>query len=282
MKSSDKRLQTVFDILLLMALFWFVRYWHSGHFGLYEDDLTIIPDAFQRSFSSLIEFIYSYIIHLYGHARPLSDSFIYLFSWLGWRIAGLWGPYLIGFAITAVNIGLFYWLIRRVSDRALALLSGLAFVLYAADTTQAFLTHSLGLQPSVLLILLAMHSYLSDWRVLSYGLAFIVLFGYELPFVLFAAVPLFKPTWNKRLFKELILHGLILSHYVGGYFCFPLLPWRKSRGGIDLETTGNHTFTAHDPGSAGQPGDLCLATYSGVAMPLMRKSPRGIWWYLLP
>jgi hypothetical protein len=217
---TEKRLQTLFDILLLVALFWIVRYWHSGHFGLYEDDLTIIPDAFQRSFGSLIEFIYSYIIHLYGHARPLSDSFIYLFSWLGWRMDGLWGLYLIGYVITAVNIGLFYWLIRRVSDRPLALLSGLAFVLYAADTTQAFLTHSLGLQPSVLLILLAMHSYLSGWRVLSYVLASAVLFGYELPFVLFAAVPLFKPAWNKRLLKEFFLHILILGLMLGGIFIF--------------------------------------------------------------
>lgn len=218
MKFPDKRLQTVFDILLLMVLFWFVRYWHSRHFGLYEDDLTIIPDAFQRSFDSLLGFIFSYIINLYGHARPLSDSFIYLFSWLGWRLAGLWGPYLIGFAITSINIGLFYWLIRRASNRALALLSGLAFILYAADTTQAFLTHSLGLQPSVLLILLAIHSYLSNRRGLSYVLAFVVLFSYELPFVLFVAAPLFKPAWNKKLFKELLLHMLILGLMLGGIF----------------------------------------------------------------
>jgi hypothetical protein len=218
MKSPDKRLQTLFDLLLLMMLFWLVRYWHSGHFGLYEDDLTIIPDAFQRSLSSLLGFVYSYVVNLYGHARPLSDSFIYLFSWLGWRLAGLQGPYLIGYAITAVNIGLFYSLIRRVSDHTLALLSGLAFILYAADTTQAFLTHSLGLQPSVLLILLAMHGYLSDRRFLSYTLAFIVLFGYELPFVIFAAVPLFKPDWNKRLLKELFLHWLILAIMLTGIF----------------------------------------------------------------
>lgn len=234
MKSPDKRLQTVLDLLLLLALFWLVRYWHSGQFGLYEDDLTIIPDAFQRSLVSLMEFIYSYIVNLYGHARPLSDSFIYFFSWLGWRIAGLWGPYLIGFAITAVNIGLFYWLIRRVSNRALALLSGLAFILYAADTTQAFLTHSLGLQPSVLLILIAMHGYLSDRRILSYVLAFIVLFGYELPFVIFAAVPLFKPDWNKRLLKELFLHWLILAIMLGSVFALRMYIGEDRVAGLTL------------------------------------------------
>jgi hypothetical protein len=242
MKPSEKRLQAVLDLLLLLALFWVVRYWYSRHFGLYEDDLTIIPDAFQRSFGLLIGFIYSYIVHLYGHARPLSDSFIYLFSWLGWRIAGLWGPYLIGYAITAVNIGLFYWLIRRISDRPLALLSGLVFVLYAADTTQAFLTHSLGLQPSVLLILLAMHSYLSGWRVLSYVLAFIVLFGYELPFVLFAAAPLFKPAWNKRLLKELIFHVLILGLMLGGIFVFRSYLGESRVAGLTLKQLATTPF----------------------------------------
>jgi hypothetical protein len=208
------------DIIFLATVFWVARYWHSGYFGLYEDDLTIIPDAFQRSFTSLMGFVYSYIVNLYGHARPLSDSFIYIFSWLGWRIAGLWGPYLIGFVIMTVNIGLFYWLIRRVSDRALALLSGLAFVLYAADTTQAFLTHSLGLQPSALLVLLAIHAYLSNWRVFAYLLAFIVLFSYESPFTLFFAAPLFRPVWNKKLIKELLLHLLILVLMMGGIIVF--------------------------------------------------------------
>ena len=218
MKLSEKRLQTLLDLLLLMALFWFVRYWHSRQFGLYEDDLTIIPDAFQRSFGSLTRFILAYVAHLSGHARPLSDSFVYLFSWLGWQFAGLWGPYLMGYAITAINIVLFYWLIRRVADRPLALLTGIAFVLYAADTTQAFLSLSLSLQPAVLLILLAMHSFLSNRRVLSYALAFVVLFSYELPFVLFVSAPLFTPVWNKRLLKELLLHTLILAFMLGGIY----------------------------------------------------------------
>ena len=218
MKQSDKRLQTLLDILLLVVIFWIARYWHSGQFGLYEDDLTRIPHALQLPAKGLFQYLVSLFTHFEGQGRPFHPVFIYLFSWLGWRVAGHWGPYLIGFVITAVNIGLFYWLIRRVSDRALALLSSLAFVLYAADTTQAFLTHSLGLQPSALLILLAMHGYLSGRRFLSYTLAFIVLFGYELPFVIFAAVPLFKPSWNKHLLKELFLHGLILAIMLGSVF----------------------------------------------------------------
>jgi hypothetical protein len=93
---KDRRWQTVLDLLFLALLFWIARYWHSAHFGLYEDDLTIIPDAFARSISSLSQYIFIYISHLYGHARPLSDSFIYLFSWVGWHLGGLFSVYMIG------------------------------------------------------------------------------------------------------------------------------------------------------------------------------------------
>lgn len=214
-----KRLQAVLDILLLVALFWVVRYWHSRHFGLYEDDLTIIPDAFQRSFSSLMSYIFIYITHFYGHARPLSDSFIYFFSWIGWHIAGLWGPYLLGYLITAMNIGLFYGLMLRTAGRSFALIAGFGYILYSADTTQAFLTHSLGVQPSVLLILLAMHAYLSNKRILAYLLAFVVLFSYELPFLLLAAAPLLKKPWGKTLWKEILWHtGILVGMLAAIYF----------------------------------------------------------------
>ena len=230
-----KRLAAFLDLFLLVVLFWIVRYWHSRLFGLYEDDLTIIPDAFTRSFSSLMGFIYSYIVHMSGHARPLSDSAIYFFSWIGWRLAGLWGPYLLGYLITAINIGLFYWLMRRVAGRPFALLAGLGYILYSADTTQAFLTHSLGLQPSITLILLAMHCYISDKRILAYVLAFVVLFSYELPFLLFAAVPLFKNTWNKALWKELLWHCVILAAMAGGIYAFRMLIGERRVGGIGLK-----------------------------------------------
>ncbi len=218
--NNKKRLEIAADLLLLVVVFWVVRYWHSPHFGLYEDDLTIIPDAVARTFSSLIGYIFSYIIHLYGHARPLSDSAIYLFSWVGWRMAGMWGMYLIGYLITGVNIALFYWLMRRIANRPFAILAGLGYILYAADTTQAYLTHSLGLQPSILLIFLAIHSYLSNRRLLAYLLAFVVLFSYEVPFLLFLVAPLLKKSWNKPLLKEVLWHAAILAVMVIGIYLF--------------------------------------------------------------
>ena len=219
---NNKRLEAILDLLLLVGLFWIVRYWHSRQFGLYEDDLTIIPDAFTRSFGSLMNFIFTYISHFSGHARSFSDSFIYLFSWIGWRTIGLWGPYLIGYLITAINIGLFYWLMRRVTNRSFALLAGLGYILFSADTTQAFLTHSLGLQPSLMLVLLAFHSYLSNKRILAYGLAILILFTYETPFLLLLAAPLLKKPWNKALVKEAILNTGILVVILGVIYIFRL------------------------------------------------------------
>jgi hypothetical protein len=217
---TKNRYAILLDLLILTGLFWVARYWHSPQFGLYEDDLTIIPSAFQYSFGSLMQYIGQYILNLSGHARPLSDSFIYLFSWTGWQAFGLWGAYLVGFLITAANIALFYGLIYRVAGRSLALLSGFAYVLFSADTTQAFLTHSLGIQPSITLIWLAIHCYLSDRKLLAYLLAFIVLFSYELPFPLFLAAPLFLRPWNKSLVKQLLRHTLILATMILAVYLF--------------------------------------------------------------
>jgi len=209
--NNRKRLEIALDLILLIAGFWVVRYWHSRHFGLYEDDLTIIPSAITMSFRGLVQFIYLFIVQFQGQGRPLHHSFIYLFSWMGWRIAGLWGLYLIGFLITAANIGLFYWLMHRVASRPFAILAGLGYILYAADTTQSYLTFSLGVQISITLLLLACHSYLSNKRLLAYLLALLILLGYETPFLIFLAVPLLKGEWNRHTIKELVYHGLAVG-----------------------------------------------------------------------
>jgi hypothetical protein len=151
------------------------------------------------------------ISHLYGHARPLHDSCIFFFSWLGWHINGLRGVYWIGYILSIANLALFYILVRRVSTRQTAFLSALAYCLFASDTTRIYLTHSLGLQPFLTLLLLASHAYLSGKRWLAYILAFIILFGYETPFLVFLGVPLLKTRWDKKLIKEFFLHAIILG-----------------------------------------------------------------------
>jgi hypothetical protein len=196
--------------LLLAGTLWVARYWHSPSFGLYEDDLTIIPRAVQMPLPELLRFVYDYIVHLYGHARPLSDSFIYLLSSLGWSLGRLQGIYAIGFAIELVNVLLFYALLRRLDPRpAFAAIGGLAYALFSADTTQAFLTHSLGLQPSLTLLLIALHAWLSNRKIWAYGLAFLILFSYESPFPVLLAAPLLALPSRDRMGKRLLAHAAI-------------------------------------------------------------------------
>lgn len=206
-----KCLVIFFDVFLLVALFWIVRYWHSRQFGLYEDDLTIIPSVLQMTFRQVVQYVFSYIAQFQGQGRPLHHSFIYLFSWLGWNLAGLWGAYLIGYSITIINIGLFYGLMRRTVGRSFALVAGFCYVLFSADTTQAYLTLSLGMQPSITFLLLAFHCYLSKKRLLAYILAFLILLGYETPFLVFIVAPLLEKDWNKPLVKKLLLHILVVG-----------------------------------------------------------------------
>jgi len=208
--------------LLLVCTLWVARYWRSADFGWYEDDWTIAPRAAQMSGGEVLGFVGDYIVHLYGHARPLSDSLIYIFSHLGWKVGGMWGAYWVGFAIEALNALLFYVLLRRLAvdwglqaDR-FALIGGLAYVLFAADTTQAFLTHSLGLHPSITLLLLALFFYRKGW--LGYPLAGIILFSYETPFLVFLAAPLLENRPWKDVLRRGLLHALIIGLMLLGVF----------------------------------------------------------------
>jgi len=208
--------ETAGVFLFLAVTFWIIRYWHSGAFGWYEDDLTIIPRAVTLPAPDLFAYVWSYIYHLYGHARPLSDSMIYVFSHFGWKLGGIAGAYWIGYGIQVLNILLFYLLLKRVHSRLFALTGSLAYILFSADTTQVFLTHSLGLHPSITLLLLASHAYLSGRKILAYLLAFIILFSYETPFLLFLAVPLLQKDWDWKKIKEWVFHGLILGALLVG------------------------------------------------------------------
>jgi len=210
-------------LLLLALVFWVARYWFIKSYGLYEDDLTIIPSAVSMTFGNLLNYIFSYIIHLYGHGRPLHPTFIYLFSFLGWRLGGLTGAYVVGYLLTVLNIALFYWLMRRVANLPFALIASLAYCLYSADTTQAYLTLSLGVQPSLTFLLLACHLYLSNRRVWAYLLALIILFSYETPFLLFLAAPLLKKVWDRRLVKEFIIHAAITGGMLLGIYLMRLI-----------------------------------------------------------
>lgn len=213
---------------LLALLFLFARYWYSRRFGLYEDDLTIIPRAGQLSLAELFRLCWNYFIQMSGHARPLSDIFIYILSFLGWKLGGMWGLYWMGYTVQLVNIILFFVLVNRLAGLRWAALTGIGYVLFSADATQAFLTHSLGVHPSIALLLLSLHVYISPglkaWRwPLAYGLAFVILFSYETPFTVFLAAPLLCLPWDRRWLRQALVHLVIVGLMLGGVMLFRTL-----------------------------------------------------------
>ncbi len=198
-----------FVFIFLAAILWVARYWHFTEFGLYEDDLTLIPKLMEMSGSQYLSLLINHLSILYPHGRPLHNSFIYTFAFLGTG-DGFRDLYLFGFIITAINIFLLYALLKRLFDHSFALVGGIAFAVFSADTTQAFLTASFGIHPSMTFLLLALHSYLSRRRLLAYILGVLILFTYEAPYFILLAAPLLSLRWDKKLIRELLVNGVIL------------------------------------------------------------------------
>lgn len=183
---------------------------HSTSFGLYEDDLTIIPRIMKMEANAFLDLVKHDFLILHPHGRPLSNTFIYIFSFLGFQTSNLHTLYILAFGILSINLLVFYALLRRLMDPYFALIGGISFALFSADTTQAFLTHAYGLHPALFFLLLALHSYMSKKRILAYVFGLLVLFTYESPFLILFVAPLLIRKWDRKVVKELIIHGIIL------------------------------------------------------------------------
>lgn len=201
-------------ILLLAGTAWGTRYWLSPSFGLYEDDLTLIPSAIEADFTGVLDMISGYFSTLAQQGRPLMWSWVVLFAHLGWKLGGLQGMYLIAFTIWFVNILLFVLYLRRIQGSFLfCVIGGLAYVVFSADTTQAFLFNAFGLQTAITFLLIALHLYLNKgWlHWLSYLVLILVMVNYETPFLLFLAAPFLTEASGRDLKKRLLTNTLLVT-----------------------------------------------------------------------
>ncbi len=201
-------------IILLAATAWCTRYWLSPSFGLYEDDLTFIPSAIEADFKGVLSMISGYFSTLAEQGRPLMWSWVVLFGHLGWRLGGLQGMYGVGYSIWLINILLFVILLRRIHGKFLfCAIGGLAYVVFSADTNQAFLFNAFGLQTAITFLLIALQFYLSQgkWRWLAYLFLILVMLNYETPFWLFLAAPLLTIANGSALKKRLLTNTLIVT-----------------------------------------------------------------------
>jgi hypothetical protein len=206
-----ERSQAIVSISLFLATIWLSHFYQSRSFGLYEDDYSRIPQAIGMSLSDLFNLLKYLFTEYVGQGRPLHLASIFTNAHLGSKIAGIWGIYIFGYGIFALAAILFYLLLRRIAPASFAGLATLVFCVYSADTNQAYITSSLGLYPSLVFLLIAMHLFLSNRKLLAYAAAVGVLLMYETPYPMLFAMPFLRHKWDRKLRRDLILNTFILS-----------------------------------------------------------------------
>jgi hypothetical protein len=207
-RSQEIDIPKIFIFLLFAAIVWITNFWHSASFGLYEDDWVRIPTIVELSWDRLFHKV---IFDTGFQGRPFHDGLIFLFSFLGIKLGGLQYAYTIGSIIVTINAYLFYLLLERVyRHQVFALMGALTFCVFPADTTRDYLTHSLGIQPSLAFLLIAFHCYTLGYKKLSYLVVSLCLIAYEPLFTVFIAAPLFHQKWDSKLSRELFKHVTIL------------------------------------------------------------------------
>jgi hypothetical protein len=209
-RAEVRRLETPLALALIAALVWLAQFHHFRDFGLYEDDYWFISEAMGKDVSYLgRRFVTAFTTLPQG--RPFGFFLPDLFSFLGDKLGGLQGIYLLGFAVVTLNTFLCYRLLRGRMPLAPCIVGAAVFCLFPADTTKILLTHDFQLQPSLTFALLSALAYTSDRKPLGYILSAGALLSYENGLLALFALPLFhRKCWDRRLVREQVRHAAIL------------------------------------------------------------------------
>jgi hypothetical protein len=188
------------------------HFFHSGSFGLYEDDYYTVPIAATSSAGQL----WDYVVQQwkdYPHGRPVGWSLWRVIPWIGFRLGNLGAVYALSGAIVAANCVLLFLLLRRAWGDRLAILGGLAYTLCPADTCRQMLVHANLLQVSVLFFMIAAHCSLSRrwWLrwIFAYVFCALILLTYESMFLPFLLVPLMTRRWDRQVIIRWVIHGAV-------------------------------------------------------------------------
>jgi hypothetical protein len=166
-------------------------------------DPGYLASRFQTAFATLPQ------------GRPLGFFLPDLLSFVGDKLGGLDGIYLLGFLIVTLNTFLCYRLLRTRVPLAPAVVGAAVFCLFPADTTKILLTHDFQLQPALTFALLCALAYVANRRPLAYVMSAGALLAYESGFLALFALPLFASPWDRRRTpRELVRHVLILAAIV--------------------------------------------------------------------
>ncbi|HEX8967860.1 MAG TPA: hypothetical protein VF937_08280 [Chloroflexota bacterium] len=205
--------ETYLALALSAALVWIAQFHHFREFGLYEDDYWFISEAMGKDAAYLVGRFHTAFTTL-PQGRPFGFFLPDLFSFVGDKLGGLDGIYLLGFAVVTTNTFLCYRLLRARLPIAPAAFGAAVFCLFPADTTKILLTHDFQLQPSLTFALLSALAYTSGRRPLAYVVGAGALLSYESGFLALFALPLYAHRWDRRTPWELARHVLILAGVV--------------------------------------------------------------------
>ncbi len=199
---------TALAFIFFAVILWVAHYFHFRDLGFYEDDYAQISPSLTRNLKDIIYYFRNQLLH-WNQGRPLQYTFTALFSFLGKELGGLHIVYVLAYLVQLTNACLFYLTLKKISNESIALIGGLTFGLFPADTTHTFLMHAFALHISLTFILIATLLYLDDHKTLAYCLSLGSLITYEPPYLIFLAIPLLTLNWKKQFGKELIRHILI-------------------------------------------------------------------------
>jgi hypothetical protein len=207
-------------IIGIIVINWLANYLLVNDFGLYIDDygkISRVMLAMREGNQAIISTIFSSPLNV----RFLHGDLIYAFSYIGLKLGGVRGIYLIGFFILSINSILTYKLLMRTTGNTVCSFMGAAaMVLYPVATVKVWLTAALGIQPALTLLLLSFIFYLKEKRFLPYLLATTSLFCYETFFWVFISAPLLVKRRSHQLIFQMAWHVAILSSIFTAYFFF--------------------------------------------------------------
>ena len=196
--------------LIIALITWIAHFWYFNNLGLYEDDYFFIGQPLTMNLEGFLGFVKNMNLAFF-QGRVVGFNILFFSAYFAGKLAGLPLIYISAYLLALTNNILFYLFLQRLWNQPIFVLMGtLAFTLFPADNTRAFLTH-IHILPALTFLLLAFLSYLNDKKIWSYLLITGSFLSYETCFLLFITAPFLTKKPKSDIFKELIKHLFILG-----------------------------------------------------------------------
>jgi len=206
---NNKSFKTT-TFLTIALITWIAHFWYFNHLGLYEDDYAFIGNILTMDFSRFVDSVKNMNLAFF-QGRVVGFNILFFSAYFAGKLGGLPLIYISAYLLALTNNILFYLFLQRLWNQPIFVLTGtLAFTLFPADNTRAFLTH-IHILPAITFLLLAFLSYLNDKKIWSYLLITASFLSYETCFLLFITAPFLTKKPQSEIFKELIKHLFILG-----------------------------------------------------------------------